>query len=76
MKACYFCQETEDIVEWEHPETGAKYILCSGCMQAIVGICAECGNILSKFDPIGVNAEGQRICYKCSAAHDMAEDDI
>ncbi len=76
MKACYFCQETEDIQEWEHPENGTKYVFCGYCLRTIMGVCAECGAILSRLDPIGVNADGQRICYKCSAAHDMAEDDV
>lgn len=76
MKACYICNETEDTSEWIHPENGTKYVFCDYCRQTIVGVCAECSGILSRLDPIGVNAEGQRICYKCSATHDMAEDDI
>ncbi len=76
MKACYFCQETDELEDWVHPETGLRLFFCGDCFRTIVGLCAECGNILSRLDPIGVNAEGQRICYKCSAVHDMAEDDI
>jgi hypothetical protein len=76
MKACYFCNETEDLSSWEHPESGTEYVFCAGCMRTVVGVCAECGAVLSKMDPIGINGEGKRICYKCSAAHDMAEDDF
>ena len=75
MKACYFCHETEDTSVWQHPEDGTEYVFCGYCLQSILGVCAECGNILSRLDPIGINGEGQRICYKCSAAHDMAEDE-
>ncbi len=74
MKACYFCHETEDTSVWQHPEDGTEYIFCSYCCQSIIGVCAECSSILSRLDPIGINSEGQRICYKCSASHDMAED--
>jgi len=76
MKRCYVCHETEDVSEWEHPVNGSKYIFCGYCLQSIIGVCAECSSILSRFDPIGVNSEGQRICYKCSAIHDMAEDEF
>ena len=76
MKACYLCNETEDVHPWKHPENGTEYFFCSGCMGTIVGVCSECGAVLSRMDPIGINGEGQRICYKCSAAHDMAEDDL
>ncbi len=76
MKACYFCQEKDELEDWVHPETGVRLYFCGYCFRTIVGVCAECGNILSKLDPIGVNENGQRICYKCSATHDMAEDDI
>ena len=75
MKRCYLCHETEDVSEWEHPENGTRYLFCGYCRQSIIGVCGECSSILSKFDPIGVNAEGKRICYKCSALHDMAEDE-
>lgn len=76
IRQCFFCNESQGVSEWQHPESGAKYLFCEYCLQSVVGICSECGGILSKFDPIGVNNEGERICYKCSAAHDMAEDDI
>lgn len=76
MKACYFCNEKDDLSSWRHPGDGTEYIFCDGCLRTIVGVCAECGAILSKMDPIGINGEGQRICYKCSAAHDMAEDEL
>ncbi len=75
MKACYFCHETEGTSVWQHPEDGTEYIFCSYCLQSIIGVCAECGSVLSRLDPIGINSEGQRICYKCSASHDMAEDE-
>ena len=75
MKACYFCNETEDIHAWEHPETNAEYAFCGYCLRTIIGVCAECKSILSKLDPVGINSEGKRICYKCSAAHDMADDE-
>ncbi len=74
MKRCYLCNEAEDTAEWHHPESGATYFFCRYCLKSIMGVCAECSSILSKFDPIGVNSEGRRICYKCSALHDMAED--
>ena len=74
MKSCYICAETEDISTWEHPIKKTEYALCGYCLQSIVGVCAECSAILSKLDPIGVNHDGKRICYKCSAAHDMADD--
>ncbi len=76
MRACYFCNETEGISPWIHPGNGTEYVFCAYCLKTIIGVCAECGSILSKLDPIGVNNDGQRICYKCSAAHDMAEDDM
>ncbi len=75
MKTCYFCNEAGDISIWEHPVNGEEYAFCGYCLKSIVGVCAECSNILSKLDPIGINNEGQRICYKCSAAHDMADDE-
>ena len=50
-------------------------MLCSYCLNAVVGVCAECSAILVKLDPIGINSEGKRICYKCSAMHDMADDE-
>jgi hypothetical protein len=74
MKACYICQETEDLSAWKHPGTGADYFFCGYCLNTVVGACAECDGILSKLDPIGVNNDGERICYKCSAMHDMEED--
>ncbi|MEW6108137.1 MAG: hypothetical protein AB1632_03060 [Nitrospirota bacterium] len=75
MKACYICHDTEDISSWKHPVSGQEYVLCNYCLKTIVGVCAECDSILSKLDPIGINNEGQRICYKCSAMHDMADDE-
>ncbi len=75
MKSCYFCQEEGDLKSWIHPENGSEYAFCGYCLKSIVGVCAECGGILSKLDPIGINNEGKRICYKCSAMHDMAEDE-
>ena len=76
MKSCYICNETEDVSSWKHPESGDEYPLCSYCLKAVVGVCAECSAILVKLDPIGINKDGQRICYKCSAMHDMAEDEL
>lgn len=75
MKPCYLCNDTKDISVWEHPDTRAEYTLCGYCRQTIIGVCGECSAILSKLDPIGINHEGKRICYKCSAAHDMADDE-
>ena len=66
--------ETKDISEWVHPDSGERFTFCDYCLKSVVGACAECGSVLSKFDPIGVNKEGKRICYKCSAVHDMEED--
>lgn len=74
MKACYICGEQEDVTPWTHPVDGKEFSMCGYCLQTIVGVCGECNGILSKLDPIGVNNEGKRICYKCSAAHDMADD--
>jgi hypothetical protein len=76
MRACFICQDTEETSTWIHPNNGTVYILCSYCLQSLMGVCAECDAILTRLDPIGVNAEGKRICYKCSAAHDMAEDEL
>ena len=75
MSVCFICNDTEGCSPWVHPVNGAEYILCSYCRGTVVGVCAECEAILSKLDPIGINKEGRRICYKCSAAHDMADDD-
>jgi hypothetical protein len=75
MKACYFCNETDDIHIWKHPVDGGEYAFCAYCLKSIIGVCAECDSILSRLDPIGVNSDGRRICYKCSAAHDMALDE-
>lgn len=75
MKSCYICGDTEDVTPWMHPSDQIEYPLCGYCLQSVVGICAECNSILSKLDPIGINHEGKRICYKCSAAHDMADDE-
>jgi hypothetical protein len=75
MKSCYICNETEDVSAWTHPENGNEYALCSYCLNSVVGVCAECSAILVKLDPIGINNDGQRICYKCSAMHDMADDE-
>jgi len=75
MKACFICQDTEGTSSWVHPTKGREYTLCSYCLQSLMGVCAECESILTRFDPIGINAEGKRICYKCSAAHDMADDE-
>lgn len=74
MKICFICNETEGVSEWNHPVDGRGYHFCGYCLKTIVGVCAECNGILSRLDPIGVNNEGQRICYKCSSAHDMEED--
>lgn len=75
MKVCYFCNETEDLSAWRHPVDGVEYTFCEYCHKSIIGVCAECNNILSRMDPVGINNDGRRICYKCSAAHDMAEDE-
>lgn len=75
MKSCYICNETEDVSAWTHPENGTEYALCNYCLKSVVGVCAECSAILVKLDPIGINNDGQRICYKCSAMHDMADDE-
>ena len=75
MKKCYICHEVEDLCGWKHPVSEAEYSFCSYCMKSIIGVCAECDNILSRLDPIGVNNDGDRICYKCSAMHEMAEDE-
>ncbi len=50
---------------------------CSAVIASMLssGVCAECSAILVKLDPIGINNEGKRICYKCSAMHDMADDE-
>lgn len=74
MKICYICQESEDIHPWKHPESHKEYFFCGYCLKSIIGICAECSSILSKMDPTGINKDGQRICYKCSAMHDLADD--
>ncbi len=74
MNICYICQETEDIHPWKHPVNNQEYHFCGYCLKSIIGACAECNNILSRMDPIGINNDGQRICYKCSATHEMAED--
>ena len=76
MKSCHICNETEDVSSWKHPESGDEYLLCGYCLNAVVGVCVECSSILVKLDPIGINKDGQRICYKCSAMHDMAEDEL
>jgi len=75
MKSCQICGETEDITLWEHPSDKTEVAICGYCRKTVVGVCAECSSILSKLDPIGINHEGKRICYKCSAAHDMADDE-
>ena len=74
MKSCHICNETEGISLWRHPEDKSEYMLCSYCLNAVIGVCAECSAILVKLDPIGINHEGKKICYKCSAMHDMADD--
>ncbi len=74
MKQCFFCNETEDVSQWDHPVNGSRYFFCGYCRNSIVGVCAECSAVLSKFDPIGINREGKRICYKCSARHDMEDE--
>lgn len=75
MKSCHICNETEAVSAWKHPENNSEYMLCGYCLNSVVGVCAECGAILVKLDPIGINNDGQRICYKCSAMHDMADDE-
>jgi len=75
MNSCFICQEKENLSSWKHPESKEEYLFCSYCLNTIVGVCAECSSILSKLDPIGVNNDGKRICYKCSAMHDMADDE-
>lgn len=75
MKACYICQESEDIHPWKHPSSADEYLFCGYCLKSIIGVCAECTGILSKLDPIGINSDGQRICYKCSAMHDLSADE-
>ncbi len=74
MKSCYICSESEEVCSWKHPESDNEYMLCSYCLNSVVGVCAECSAILVKLDPIGINKDGLRICYKCSAMHDMADD--
>ncbi len=74
MKLCYICNEKEDIYSWNHPESGKEYFFCGYCLKTIMGVCAECNNIITGLEPSGVNKDGKRICYKCSAIHDMAED--
>lgn len=76
MKKCYVCHEVEDLCRWKHPVSEAEYSFCGYCMKSIIGVCAECDAILSRLDPIGVNNDGNRICYKCSAMHEMAEDEL
>ena len=76
MKTCHVCGETESVTLWMHPENGTGYYLCPYCLSSLVGVCAECDALLVKLDPIGVNKEGKRICYKCSAMHDMADDEV
>ena len=75
MKSCHICNDTEDVSSWRHPEDGSEYMLCGYCLNAVIGVCAECSAILVKLDPIGINSEGKRICYKCSAMHDMSDDE-
>jgi hypothetical protein len=75
MKPCHICGDTEDISLWRHPEDGSELMLCGYCLNSVMGVCAECSSILVKLDPIGINQDGKRICYKCSAMHDMADDE-
>jgi hypothetical protein len=74
MKFCHICNDTENITDWRHPVSGDGYMFCSYCFNTVIGVCPECNAILSKLDPIGINSNGEKICYKCSAVHDMAED--
>lgn len=75
MNSCFICQDKEKLSAWKHPESGEEYLFCSYCFNTVIGVCAECSSILSKLDPIGVNNDGKRICYKCSAMHDMHDDE-
>ena len=75
MKTCHLCRETKDLEEWRHPETGVAYVFCGYCLESIIGVCAGCGEVLSKLNPIRINRMGEKICHRCGNGLAQAEED-
>jgi len=72
---CVFCHDRIDIVSWKHPVTGKDYNVCSFCARSIIGVCHRCNEILVNVDRYGVDEKGYKMCSKCAAASELADEE-
>ncbi len=70
---CYMCGSVEEVSLWEHPITREKYPVCSFCRSMIIGVCANCNEIIHRSEHFAFIGEDKILCDKCTFYSELNE---